>query len=57
VCSVELAYCRWATAHASLGEPFDVADLLRALRVAGATGQVTALLGRDPATHASLDDP
>ena len=34
-----------------------MADLLDALREAGATGQVTALLARDPAAHASLDDP
>jgi hypothetical protein len=33
-----------------------VAELLGALREAGATGQVTALLDRDPAAHASLDD-
>jgi hypothetical protein len=34
-----------------------VASLLDALREAGATSQVTALLDRDPAAHASLDKP
>jgi hypothetical protein len=34
-----------------------VAGLLRALRAAGAAGLVTMLLDRDPAAHASLDNP
>ena len=47
----------WAAAHATLDDPGAVASLLGALREAGATGQVTALLNRDPATHATLDHP
>jgi len=48
---------RWAAAaHAALDDPGAVADLLSALREAGATDQVTALLARDPAAHAALDD-
>jgi hypothetical protein len=34
-----------------------VAALLGVLREVGATGQITALLDRDPAAHASLDNP
>ncbi|MFE2823398.1 hypothetical protein ACFXGZ_09775, partial [Streptomyces sp. NPDC059271] len=34
-----------------------VARLLEALREAGASEQVTALLARDPAAHAALDNP
>ncbi len=47
----------WAAAHASLDDPAGVAWLLAALQGAGATGQVTTLLDRDPAAHARLDDP
>jgi ribosomal protein L10 len=46
----------WATAHVSLDDPRGVAELLDALREAGASSQVTTLLKRDPAAHASLDD-
>jgi hypothetical protein len=34
-----------------------VAQLLAALREAGTTGQLTTLLDRNPAAHASLDNP
>ena len=34
-----------------------MADLLDSLREAGADAQAAALLARDPATHAALDDP
>jgi hypothetical protein len=37
--------------------PGAVNELLRALRKAGATGQVIALLDGDPAAHARFDDP
>jgi uncharacterized protein YidB (DUF937 family) len=47
----------WAAAHASLDDSVDAFFLLDALDEVGASGQVTALLGRDPAAHASLDDP
>jgi hypothetical protein len=47
----------WAATHASLDNPATVGMLLLALRAAGAEGQVTTLLDRDPATHASLDRP
>jgi hypothetical protein len=46
----------WATSHARLDDSYGVAELLRELREAGATGQVAALLDRDPAAHASIDD-
>ena len=46
-----------AADDASLDDPVGVAGLLDALRGAGATGQITRLLDRDPAAHASLDDP
>jgi hypothetical protein len=46
----------WATTNVRLDGREGVAQLLGALRDAGATGQVTALLDRDPAAHASLDD-
>ena len=42
-------------AHARLDNPQKVADLLRALSYVGAAGQLTTLLDRDPAAHASLD--
>jgi hypothetical protein len=45
----------WVSAHAVLDDSAAVAQLLGALREAGATGQVTALLDRDPAAHARLD--
>jgi hypothetical protein len=47
----------WAAAHTTLDDPRALAELLGALRAAGATAQVAALLGRDPAAHVSLDDP
>jgi hypothetical protein len=47
----------WATAHAALEDPGAVAELLSVLDQVGATGQVSALLDRDPAAHASLADP
>jgi hypothetical protein len=42
--------------HASLDDPWAVAELLRELREAGAVEAVTALAAR-AAGHASLDDP
>ena len=48
---------RWAIAHVPLDDPAAMADLLDTLREAGAAGQVTALLRRDPAAHVSLDAP
>ncbi|MFI9630807.1 hypothetical protein [Streptomyces sp. NPDC052042] len=48
---------QWATTHASLDDPYAVAELLEVLRETGADEQVTALLVRDPAAHTSLDDP
>ena len=48
---------QWAAGHAALDDPRGAADLLGALREAGAQDQVTALLARDPAGHAALDDP
>jgi TIR domain len=47
----------WAIAHVPLDDPAAVADLLDTLREAGAAGQVTALLRRDPAASVSLDAP
>ena len=46
-------------AHASLDDPRAVADLLGALREAGASDAVAALLARDPAAQVrlDLDDP
>ena len=41
----------WAVGHVSLENPAVVADLLDKLQMAGAEGQVTALLSRDPAGH------
>ena len=46
----------WAATHASPDDPGGLAALLDALREIGATGQVAALLDRDPAAHVSLDD-
>ncbi|MFG1620167.1 hypothetical protein ACGFI3_46100 [Nonomuraea wenchangensis] len=49
-----------ATAYAALNDAYAVAALLRTLREAGAHSLVTALLARDPATHAArtaLDNP
>ena len=43
--------------HASPDDPGDVAELLSALREAGASNAVTTLLARDPAGHASPDNP
>jgi hypothetical protein len=48
---------QWAAAHAALDDPDGVAQLLGALREAGADQQVAALLARDPAAHAALDNP
>ena len=47
----------WAAAHTRLDNPRGLAGLLDALREAGATGQITALLDRDPAGHTRLDNP
>ena len=44
-------------AHAPLDNPYATAQLLDALRAAGATDQIEALLARDPAAHASLGHP
>jgi hypothetical protein len=46
----------WAAAHVSLDNP-GVGFLLDRLWAAGADGQAAALLARDPAAHAPLDDP
>jgi hypothetical protein len=46
----------WAATHASLDNPAGVTSLLDALNTAGATGQVTILVDRDPAAHVTLDD-
>ena len=47
----------WAAAHAPLDNPYAVAWLLDILQKAGADEQAAALLARDPATHATLDNP
>jgi hypothetical protein len=47
----------WAAGHASLGNPFGVDNLLRALRQVRGDAQVSVLLDRDPAAHVSLDNP
>ena len=47
----------WAAAHVPLDNPYGVAELLSALRDAGAQRQATALLARDPAAHTALDNP
>ncbi|POX43933.1 hypothetical protein C3489_37340 [Streptomyces sp. Ru71] len=47
---------QWAIAHVTLDGPA-LADLLRGLREAGADEQVAALLARNPAAHAPIDDP
>ena len=44
---------RWAVAHVSVGDPDAVTDLLYGMPP---EEQVTALLDRDPAAHASLED-
>ncbi|MFD5123645.1 hypothetical protein ACFWOE_31430, partial [Streptomyces sp. NPDC058385] len=51
------APARWAAAHARIEDPHSVADLLRALREAGAEEQITALLARAPAAHTALNNP
>jgi hypothetical protein len=51
-----LCSTRDAGAHASLDDPSGVGYLLRALREAGASGQVTTLASRATA-HTSLDNP
>lgn len=48
---------QWAVSHASLHDPEAVADLLRALRLAGADDAVRTLLDRDPASQVSLGNP
>ncbi len=49
---------RWGAGQVSLADPWAVAFLLLgALREAGAGAAVATLLARDPAGHASLDDP
>ena len=55
--SADQTPARWAAAHASLDDPQAVAELLGALREAGADEQAAALLARDPAAHASLNKP
>ncbi|MEO3861422.1 helix-turn-helix transcriptional regulator [Acrocarpospora sp. B8E8] len=47
----------WAAANLPLDDPYAVANLVKALRRAGAHDQLTALLARDPATRISLDNP
>ena len=47
----------WAAARASLGDPVAVAELLSTLKRVGATGQVAALLDRDPTLYAHPYDP
>jgi hypothetical protein len=54
--AASLHAAQWAAGHASLDNPYAVANLLRALREAGADQQVSALLDR-AAGHVSLDDP
>jgi uncharacterized protein YidB (DUF937 family) len=44
-------------AQARLEDPKGVANLLQALRQAGASDAVRTLLARDPCAHARLDDP
>jgi len=46
---------RWAVGRADLGDPWEVARLLEALRAAGAGEAVRALLARDPARQVRLD--
>ena len=45
----------WAAAHCAVDDPGGVAQLLSALRQAGAEDQAAALLARDPAAHTNLD--
>ncbi|MEW2267961.1 hypothetical protein ACGF5T_30875 [Streptomyces sp. NPDC047853] len=52
----DLRPAAWAAVHAALNDPGAVAELLNALRGAGAQEQVTALAKR-VAAHAALDDP
>ncbi|WP_214104029.1 hypothetical protein [Acrocarpospora catenulata] len=47
----------WAAIHLALADPAGVARLLGRLREIGATGPLSALLARDPATRVSLDAP
>jgi uncharacterized protein YidB (DUF937 family) len=47
---------RWCLAHARLDDPGAVASLLGALRTAGASDEVAALLARDPAASVSRDN-
>ena len=47
---------RWAVDHVPVSDPQAVARLLGILREKHADGQVTVLLRRDPAAHASLGD-
>jgi hypothetical protein len=46
----------WAAEHTALDNPLTVAGLLVALRTVGASAQVAALIARNPAAYASLDD-
>jgi hypothetical protein len=48
---------RWAARRADLSDPQAVAELLSALRAAGASDAVHVLLARDPAAHANPDNP
>jgi hypothetical protein len=50
----QVAILTFRSAH---DNPYAVAQLLDALRTAGAEQQASALLTRDPAAHATLDDP
>jgi hypothetical protein len=47
---------RWCPAHTRLDDPGAVASLLGALRTAGASDEVAALLARDPAASVSRDN-
>ncbi|MCQ1581896.1 hypothetical protein [Streptomyces parvus] len=48
---------QWAAAHMALDDPLALAQLLEALREAGADEQIPVLLARDPAAHIPLDNP
>ena len=50
------ALARQAGVHASLGDPYRVAELLASLRDMGADAQIGELLARDPASEVALLD-
>ena len=51
------ALADWAAEHCEISGGQAVADLLRAMRVAGQDSAVRRLLDRDPVGHSRLDDP